>query len=347
MTASAPAGVVVRPSTAADLPAIAALWNRAIGDRYPIDAEVLATVLERNPSRRRGDSLVASVGDDLIGFAYLTIQRLPDPELAAEREAAHLQAVVVDAGWRRQGLGRRLTEQLLSSAAREGRTRIEAGSGFFYLWPGVPTDLDDGEPFVRAIGLEPGSLSFDLRGDVSGIVVGPAERAALARAELSVGRLLPDEADALLRYLLVEFGAEWWHDIRWALDEGLDPAAIVVLRTADGSLVGHARIHRPADRPLGPPLFWRARRGSGAGGLGPIGVARRFRGQGLGRALLVAALAELRSEGATDVVIDFTTLLDFYGPVGFRPWMTFRHAGAPTARVRAALARGASPDSAR
>jgi hypothetical protein len=37
-------------------------------------------------------------------------------------------------------------------------------------------------------------------------------------------------------------------------------------------------------------------------------------------------------------VIDFTTLLGFYGRLGFRPWMTFRHASGPTSRVIAATA---------
>jgi predicted N-acetyltransferase YhbS len=123
----------------------------------------------------------------------------------------------------------------------------------------------------------------------------------------------------------------------------MPPQRIVVLRTADGEIVGHARIHVDGDRPIGPPLFWRGDR-AGVGGLGPIGISARLRGHGIGRALLVTALHDLATQSSTDVVIDATTLLGFYGPLGFRPWMTFRSASAPTERLlRAAAAASGEP----
>ena len=75
-------------------------------------------------------------------------------------------------------------------------------------------------------------------------------------------------------------------------------------------------------------MYWRAA-SLAAGGLGPIGVAAALRGRGLGRALLVAALDRLRRLGHPDVVIDDTSLLGYYGPHGFAPWITYRHAAAP------------------
>jgi GNAT superfamily N-acetyltransferase len=329
----------IRPVRPTDLTAIVDLWNRTIGDRYPLEEDVLAATLERNPSRRPGDGIVAvDRADVAVGFGYLTMQRLPDRELETFRDRAHLQAVVVDPSRRRQGIGRAIVARLAAGAAGEGRTTIEAGSGFFYLWPGLPVDLPVAEPFARAAGFDPGDTTFDLRGSTESLVIGPEDRAALERADVSLGRLRADEVEPFLSYLGREFGGEWWHDVRWWLAEGLDPAAFVVLRDRTGEIVGHARIHRPADRPIGPPLFWRRLRGPDAGGLGPIGVAARLRGRGLGRALLVGALTALRDDGSTDVVIDFTTLLGFYGPLGFRPWMTFRHATAPIGRVLVAAA---------
>ena len=94
-----------------------------------------------------------------------------------------------------------------------------------------------------------------------------------------------------------------------------------------------ARIHRAATSPVGPPLFWAARRRPMAGGLGPIGVAASLRGHGLGKALLAISLGRLRDLGLIDVVIDWTVLTGFYGPFGFSPWMTFREARVPTARL--------------
>jgi predicted N-acetyltransferase YhbS len=182
-------------------------------------------------------------------------------------------------------------------------------------------------------------LTYDLAGDVRTLAVDDRARAALAAAAIQVDHATASDRSGLLAYLGHEFGAGWWHDVRWALDEGLDPARIVLLRSSDsGEIVGHARVHLPADRPVGPPLFWSGRLGGRIGGLGPIGIAARLRGRGLGRALLISALDELRGAGMDQVVIDETTLDGFYGPLGFRPWMTFRHASAPTSTIVAASA---------
>src|SRR4030065_406975 len=66
--------------------------------------------------------------------------------------------------------------------------------------------------------------------------------------------------------------------------------------------------------PSGPSISWRQAIGDHYGGLGPLGVAPAFRGRGLGFALLALAVEHLRGLGAEDVVIDWTTLVDFYRP---------------------------------
>jgi GNAT superfamily N-acetyltransferase len=156
----------------------------------------------------------------------------------------------------------------------------------------------------------------------------------LTTAGLSLQPASDLDRDPLLSFLLAEFGGEWWHDIGWFLDAGGDPAEVLLLR-GDGRIQGFARVHTPASRPPGWPMYWHTDSPS-AGGLGPIGLAAALRGRGLGRALLVLALDHLRSLGHADVVIDDTTLLGYYGPHGFAPWITYRHATAPLGPILAA-----------
>lgn len=319
--------------------AVTALWRREIGDRYPLRGEVLQSLLEENPSYAPGDALVAWDGAQPVGFAYIGLLRERDPETADRRGVAWLQAVVVGAGHRRRGVGSRLVRGLMAIAAREGIASVECGGGFGYLWPGLPGDLPDAMPFAAALGFDAGERTWDLRGDVSGLADGVAAL-HIAAAGMRVDLAGPDDRETLLRFLVREFGGEWWQDTRLFLDQGGAISDFVLLRDASGGIAGHARLHTPATRPAGPPFFWAERRPAAAGGLGPIGVARSLRGQGLGRALLVVALARLRDAGLTDVVIDFTNLLDFYGPLGFRPWMEFTHARGQVEEVarRAAAA---------
>jgi GNAT superfamily N-acetyltransferase len=334
MTARSVSELAIRSYTPADGAGIVDLWDRSIGDRYPLSEDVLRQCLDRNPSFLPGDALVALDDGRPVGFAYLGRYRVAAPETLERRRRAWLQAVVVDASWRRHGVGRSLVAQLARPLLHEGVERVDAGGGSFYFWPGFPEDLPWAWPFGEALGFEQPKPTWDLRGDVRAL----DERAAQATLERAGLRLGPanasDRAD-LLDFLFREFGAEWWHETTWFLDEGGDPADLQLLRdpATDDAIIGLARLHTPTTRPIGPPHFWAARRSASAGGLGPIGVAEARRGHGLGLALLTVALARLRDQGLFDVVIDFTTLLGFYGHLGFEPWMSFRQASLPTHRL--------------
>jgi GNAT superfamily N-acetyltransferase len=331
--ADAATDVQIEPYRPGDAGAVAQLWNRAIGDAFPLPEEVLHQVLERNPSHRREDALIAWTAGLPIGFAYSGLHRTEDPEMASHRQRAFLQAVVVDERWRRRGIGRLLTTQVLQPARQRRVARIEAGGGMFYLWPGAPLALPAAMPFLAALGFQPGQESFDLHGDTGGLDATSAQ-ARLAAEGLRVDAAGEPDADLLLAFLFDEFGGEWWHETRWFLAQGGAPSDVLLMRDRDGAIVGLARIHTPQTRPIGPPHFWSGRRPDNAGGLGPIGIARRLRGQGLGSVLLAVALDRLRQIGLADVVIDCTSLLDFYGRLGFTPWITYRHASVATETVR-------------
>lgn len=332
-TVDADAELLLEPYRPEDAAAVAQLWNRAIGTSFPLEEAVLHQLLERNPSYRREDALIARAHGEPIGFAYSGLHRSEAPEMEAYRVRAFLHAVVVDERWRRRGIGRMLAMQALVPARDRGVARIEAGGGMFYLWPGVPAELPSAMPFCAALGFEPGTESFDLQGNVEHLDATEA-LATLASEGLRVDAAVEGDRDSLLAFLLAEFGGEWWHETGWFLSQGGAPSDILLLRDGDGTILGLARLHTPQTRPIGPPHFWGARRPPSAGGLGPIGIARRLRGQGLGSLLLAVALDRLRTMGLSHVVIDCTSLLGFYGRLGFTPWITYRHAAAATENLR-------------
>jgi predicted N-acetyltransferase YhbS len=323
----------IEPYRPEDAPAVTQLWNRAIGGPFPLREDVLHQLLERNPSYRREDAFVAMAGGAPVGFAYGGLHRSEDPELESYRHRAFLQAVVVDEGWRRRGIGRKLAMKVLVPARERGVVRVEAGGGMFYLWPGVPSELPAAMPFCAALGFERGSESFDLHGDVGHLEAAEAN-ARLDSDELRVEAAGKGDERPLLAFLLREFGNEWWHETGWFLAQGGAVSDILLLRDRNGAILGLARIHTPQTRPIGPPHFWAGRRPEDAGGLGPIGIAGALRGRGLGLVLLTVALDHLRTMGLSDVVIDSTSLVGFYGHLGFEPWITYRHASGPTESLR-------------
>jgi GNAT superfamily N-acetyltransferase len=321
------------PYEPAAAPHVVQLWNDAMGDTFPLREAVLRQCLEQNPSARPDDGCLAWNDGRLVGFGYLGVHRLDLAETATFRERGQIQALVVAPESRRRGIARRIAGRLAGLARDRGIERLEAAGGMFYLWAGIPDDLPEASPFSEAIGFDLGDVSWDLRGDVTGLRVDDASAALLREEHLTVQPATAADAADALAFLLAEFGGEWWHETSWFLARGGDPATLLLLRDASHRIVGLARIHRPDVRPIGPPHFWAARRPPAAGGLGPIGIAAERRGHGLGRALLVSALERLRMAGLTDVVIDLTSLLGYYGSHGFEPWMTWRHATASTDRI--------------
>ncbi len=325
-------GARIRAYAPADADAVLRLWEAAIGARYPLRADVLELSLAADPTATVR-AAVAEVGDRIAGFAFAGACLDGEPELERLGDRVWLQTVIVSPDQRRRGLGRALVRTVAGMGRDLGANEVQTGGGLHYLWPGVPDDLADAGPFLEALGFafDP-HVSYDLRGDVSGVRVDPTTVRVLAAAGSTVVPAGPADREPLLAFILAEFGPEWWHDTRYFLDAGGSPADELLLVDADRTIRGFARIHLPGSRPPGWPMFWRGAAPS-AGGLGPIGVAESLRGRGLGRALLVSALDRLRTLGASDVVIDDTTLLGYYGPHGFSPWMTYRHAVAPIGSI--------------
>jgi predicted N-acetyltransferase YhbS len=331
--------------------AVVALWNTAIGDRFPLVPRVLAQVTELNPEFRPTDAWVALDDRRTVGFGYLGRHR---GSLGGRRPwegVGWLQAVVVAADARRRGIGRRIVGELLDGARADGLRSVGLGGGIHYFFPGVPADLPEASPFLAAVRAEPAGRSWDAPGDPalaaataredgSGLGVawdlrGPLDRPAgtdeAARILADAGLVLrplgrePAARATFLAWLAEgEFGDDWLHDMTWFLDHGGDPAAILLLRREPSdALAGLVRIVVPDDGPIPPQLFWRGLLGPRPGGLGPIGIAETLRGRGIGRAVLALALAELHRRGAREVVVDWTVLLDYYGAFGIRPWKTY------------------------
>jgi GNAT superfamily N-acetyltransferase len=299
------------------------LWNQAAGDHFPLREALLRQQVELNLHRRPEDGVAAWRGDTMLGFALLGCYRGDAAPAASLRGRATVTAIAVDPAEQRQGLGTRLVEWLLDRADVP-REHVRAGGGVYFLLPGPPRELPATRPFLESLGFAFGREVHDLRADLT---VPEAHRipdaaAQLRRRHLEVGPCRAEETPRLLAFLADEFPGMWWHDADRFFAAGGDPADWLLLR--DGPrIIGMARVHYPTARPIGAASFWESLRGPRAGGLGPIGVSAGRRGEGLGNLLLAATLDRLRAKGVDDAVADWTDLLGYYGPFGFKIWKSY------------------------
>jgi predicted N-acetyltransferase YhbS len=97
----------------------------------------------------------------------------------------------------------------------------------------------------------------------------------------------------------------------------------MVIAMEDGEVIGFCHTADSRSQRLISSTYWHPLLGENFGGLGPIGVAKAQRKRGLGLALCAAAVENIRQRGATAMGIDWTTLVDFYGQLGFDVWKTY------------------------
>lgn len=308
-----------RKSLAADL---ARVWNRALGEHFPLDVRLIRQNIEGAPSFQPGDSTIVTRGDEVTGFIVTKRFREQDPLLETLARVGWIEALIVDPAYQRQGIGRDLLAWAVYRLRSNGATTIHLGSGLRHFFPGVPLELPGLVDYFAGSGFTQTGVAHDLRGNLRGFVAPPSAAQAVAAVGGIVRPCRVEDIPALRAFLQAEFPGRWRYDIRRYLDLGGDPSYIIIAKQGD-AVIGFAQIHRAGRGYQGTPTYWRALRGPHPGGLGPIGVAANTRGKGIGLALLQLALEEAARRGVEDAVIDWTTLVDFYARVGFTPWKSY------------------------
>ena len=138
-----------------------------------------------------------------------------------------------------------------------------------------------------------------------------------------------------MRFVARAFPGRWTHELETYIDAG--GTVLTIAREADAvagdsaEAYGFCAVFQGEEALLGPSLYWRHAVTSDVGpvrvaGMGPLGVSDEVRGTGLGLAIVRAGAEWLQERGATDLLINWTTLTSFYGKLGARVWRTYQRA---------------------
>ncbi len=307
-------------------PDLLAVWHAAFGERYPIMPALWDAITLGDPSFRESDGLVAMHGEKPVGFALAKRFRESFPGCERFKPLGYLTLMAVHPDHQRLGIGSRLIGAVESRLRDDGASKILLGGSFHHVFPGIPVASDEAaEPavaFFTAHGYALGQEVWDVRRNLAQPPDLPALGELRAGVELRPTR--PEETARMQEFLERDFAGRWPRDVAHHLAHGGSASRIFGL-FVEGDPLGFALLHLPAS--VGA-LRWAGFTPEIAA-LGPIGVSPALRGQGMGLALLVRALEQLRVWGATETVIDWTDLLDFYSRCGFAPWLRYRLAQKP------------------
>ncbi|TMI87003.1 MAG: GNAT family N-acetyltransferase [Bacillati bacterium ANGP1] len=314
------------------VPEVVALWNAAWGESFPLRESLFAQNTVMDPHFDPGGCWVARgpKRGPAVGFCLAKIAREPIGADGTLPDRGWVGALVVHPAFRRRGLGTRLLARAEAYLAGLGRRRVVLGGDPGHFFPGIPL-RDEALAFFAGAGYRLRGDAFDLHRSIKGYTT-PAE-VATARAghpEVDIRPLRPGEEGPLLEFMDETFPGRWRYTMgRFLAARG--PVGDVMGVVRGGAVCGFAHLFHPGSRWIGPSIAWPAgvlARAAGTGtcgGLGPMGLAPAFRGRGLGLALLDAAVRHLQALGVDEMIIDWTSLIGFYGRLGFVPLRQYRH----------------------
>jgi predicted N-acetyltransferase YhbS len=259
----------------------------------------------------------------VTGCVALKTPDTPPAWPGQDPKQAWISFLLVEPG-READIGAALLQRALDWLGRAQFERVAYGGDPSHFFPGAPEEDDALGRTLQGAGFELGASAYDLLGDMRDYHASDTADHSLAGAGVTFSACGRRDAEALLAFVDRCFPGRWAYETRQRLEIEPTPADVLILKSG-ADVVGFCHAYHRGSRRIGPSIYWRQALGEGYGGLGPIGVAPALRGRGLGRALLALAIGHLRDLGAERVVIDWTTLVDFYGRLGFRVWRTYRH----------------------
>lgn len=307
---------------AAQIDAMATIWNEACGEALAISSKAM----HYNVQPVSDGAVVGRLayhGEQPVGFILASI--LDNAPRVAPPEIGWIDAVAVIPAAQKQGIGTALftwAEQWLSNHRR--KVAIFGASQHPFA-PGLPVELNH-LPFLTQRGYQTDRTCWDVSANLA--MYETPEFLTKGHPELA-GMVRPaqkgDEA-ALLTFLRREFPGRWCFEFEEFLRE--QPGAskprvsdFMLLWTERG-VDGYCQLtfedsRRPLERffPYALPRPW--------GQLGSVGVSADARGRGYGLAVVDAGLRRLRDNGVNGCVIDWTTIVDFYGKFGFERYREY------------------------
>lgn len=296
----------------ADFDVLADLWRRQVPEKYAVDAALLRSHTVGSPLLDLDLSHWLTFADKLRGF--ITIKRSPAELYAGPNPTvAQINSLVFE----NFDYAKQLLDAVLEPLRSKGFTQLVFGTDSLHFFPGCPQDWPQMKQFLLESGFVEGDTEqFDVE---RSLVDYAAPEGVLERiVEPYVARTCTsDDLPALRAFFETSFSGRWRHDVleKWNME---GPETVFGLfDTSAGTCVGFALLQcEGCQMPIGGAV-WHQDLGAKWGSLGPIGVSESVRGKGLGDGLLAAGLVELQRRGTQRCIIDWTTLVDFYGKHGF------------------------------
>lgn len=320
-------GIEFGLATPDDEAALVSLWNAALPG-FPMTLRLLRQTLRHDPYFEPEGHIVArhASSGDVVGWVLCKSMRSAGPEVGRFQNRGGVGALCVAPKFQKRGIGKYLLARAEEHLTSRGSPLTTLYFPHHFL-PGVPVECVAAKNLFEQFGCGNWSEHCDLRRNLSDYALPPEVRATLERErDVEVRAARQDEGQAVQDFVARNFPGAWTLSTRahFRRDQS---ARDFIIAIENRQVVGFCHVADAASTWLIPSTYWfpalSNSDGAGWGGLGPIGMSPAVRGRGLGLALCARAVEELRARGVREMAIDWTTLLGFYGKLGFEVWKRY------------------------
>jgi len=229
-----------------------------------------------------------------------------------------IQCMLVGKSIQNEGIGSELLRRAEQALLEAGVEEIRLGRDPWHYFPGVPLEDEATIGWFEKRGYEKGGIETDLIKNIR-----DSELYKLTNSNEQYRLLTKDDIPSLLQFLERVFPGRWHYEaLHYEMIGGSGREFIGFF--LDGELQGFCRINDPLTPVIAQNVYWSALSKGEMGGIGPLGIDREIRGKHFGIDLVKAAANELIGRGVSDIVIDWTQLVEFYEKLGFTPWKQYQ-----------------------
>lgn len=286
---------------------LASIWSNYFPPRYRVDPDLLKLNTVECPVFDWGASLIHAPDGPAQGFVVIKKPAAGRLYPGKQMDEAYLCAIA----YQEADTAVDLLAEVKKILRNRGVRKLHFGQDAWHFFPGCPDDAGALKSLLTVEGFAEGPEAFDMERDLTDYKApGPVPDGYTVRP------LREEDLVNFKEFMQREFPGRWLYDVLEKINREGCPECVIGLFKGE-EMVGFARVQKWSDKVAMAGGVWRMDLGDHWGSLGPIGVAARLRGKGLGHALLGASLEHLKAEGVKRCLIDWTVLDGFYGKHGF------------------------------
>jgi ribosomal protein S18 acetylase RimI-like enzyme len=304
--------------TGADFDKLARVWNGHYGDDFLLEPETLRQGTIDSPVFDWGASCILLDRGTPLGFVAIKKSGSPKLWKGSDPDQAHVCAIA----FREPQVGVDLMEHVKAVLRDRGVYKLIFGQDSRHFLPGCPVQCKVLRDFLIIEGFEEGPSAFDLRRDLKGYKP-PKSYDDILKDRVVIRPVTEADIPKLRILLNREFPGRWAYDVLNKIEIERRTEFVIGLfigETCEGFVLTQDASHV---LPLGGAV-WKATLGEDWCALGPIGIAKQFRNQGLGDALLASSLASLRDRKLRQCSVDWTGIVGFYRRHGLEVAQEYR-----------------------